>query len=343
MSTDYYAYKQNLHFSSILEIQDYVEGFTVVVPENPNGSYYIQYENNVLHVYLNDDCKTVSSMTRYGSNQVGTILHIISHFAEVTLYDEYDVEDIRKQECADTILIVHFTESGKLLGLDFAKILQKNPECIDGSQFNGDLKNMISDLSGYYVPNLWFENLEKMAGKEEFLQEVRNSWENYEFELLIYIGDEEITIPAMVPIEREEFIFTPSEDNLNIYFDEALHKLNGNLYDHKYSDEMSRDELKLSIEACRAIAEGCENGKKWVNCDYLYSLAKDEKEGGHKYFGLAASFLWQYEEYVVNGCQNGINEFREKNPGMETFCDFFERKLMQFYNITAETSQVTSN
>ena len=343
MSTDYCAYKQTLQFSSILEIQDYVEGFTVVFPENPSDSCYIQYENNVLHVSLNNDCKTVSSMTRYGLNEVGKILHIISHFAEVTLYNEYDIEDIRKQESEDTILIVHFTKSEKSRGLDFAKILQKNPKCIDGSQFNGDLKNMIMELSGYRVPNLWFETLNKMGGKEVFLQEVHNSWENYEFELFIYNGDEEIKIPIMIPVERVKFVFTPSEENLNIYFDEQLQELNGSLFDYKYSDEMDRDHMKLSIEACRAIAGGCENGKKWVNDEYLYELAKGEQQKAPHYFYAAASYLWQYEEFVVEGCQERMNEFREKNPGMKTFCDFFESKLMQFYNVTAETDQVTSN
>lgn len=343
MSTCYYAYKQTLPFSSILEIQNYVEGFKVVAPENPTDSCYIQYENNVLHVYLNNDFKTVYSMTRYGSNHVGKILHIISHFAEVTLYSEYDIEDIRKQEREDTILIVHFTKSEKSSGLDFAKILQKNPKCIDGSQFNGDLKNMIMELSGYHVPNLWFETLEKMGGKEAFLQEARNSWKNYEFELFIYNGDEEIKISIPISVEREKFIFTPSEEHLKIYFDEELHKLNGKLFDCKYSDEMDRDDLKLSIEACRAIAEGCENGNKWVNDEYLYALAKDDETNEPNYFALGASFLGRYEEFVVEGCQNGINEFREKNPGMKTFCDFFERKLMQFYNITAESDQLKSN
>jgi hypothetical protein len=343
MSTDYYAYKQTLLFSSILEIQDYVEGFTVVVPENPNDSCYIQYESNVLHVYLNDDRKTVSSMTRYGSNKVGKILHIISHFAEVDLYNEYDVQDIEKQECADTILIVHFTESEKSLGLNFAKSLKKTPKCIDGAPFNGDLKKMLKELSGYHVPNLWFENLNKMGGKEAFLQEVHNSWENYEFELFIYNGDEEIKIPIMIPVERVKFVFTPSEENLNIYFDEQLQELNGNLFDHKYSDEMDRDNLKLSIEACRAIVEGCENGKKWVNDQYLENLAKDDETKEPNCFALEASFLWQYEEFVVEGCQDGINEFREKNPGMKTFCDFFESRLLQFYNVTAESDQLTSS
>jgi hypothetical protein len=343
MSTCYYAYKQTLQFSSILEIQDYVEGFTVVISENPDDYCYIQYENNILHVDLNDDSKTVSSMTRYGSNKVGKILHIISHFAEVDLYNEYDVQDIEKQERADTVLIVHFTESEKSLGLDFAKIVQKTPECIDGSQFSGEIKNLLKYLIGHDVPNLWFENLEKMGGKETFLQEVRNSWKNYEFELFIYNGDEEIKIPIMIPVERVKFVFTPSEENLNIYFDEQLQELNGNLFDHKYSDEMDRDNLRLSIEACRAIAEGCKNGKKWVNDEYLNNLAKNEKQKAPHYFYSAASDLWQYEQFVVEGCQERMSEFREKNPGMKTFCDFFESKLMQFYNITSETDQVTSN
>lgn len=343
MSDSYYAYKQILKFSSILEIQDYVEGFTVVVSEDRNDYCCIQYENNVLHVYLNDDCKTVSSMARYGSNKVGKILHIISHFAEVTLYDECDVEDIEKKERADTILIVHFTESEKSLGLDFANILQKIPKCIDGSQFSGELKNMLKSLIGHDVPNLWFENLEKIGRKEAFLQEVRNLWENYEFELFIYNGDEEIKIPVTIPVERAKFIFTPSEENINIYFDEELQKFNGNLFDHKYSNEIDRDNLKLSIEACQAIVEGCENGKKWVNDDYLYELAKSEKQKAPHYFYAAASYLWQYEEFVVERCQSGIEEFREKNPGMKTFCDFFERKLLQFYNVTVETDQLMSN
>ncbi len=150
-------------------------------------------------------------------------------------------------------------------------------------------------------------------------------------------------MPITIPVERAKFIFTPSEENLSIYFDEELHKLNGNLFDHKYSDEMERDNLKLSIEACRAIVEGCENGKKWVNDDYLKNLAINERQKAPHYFNAAASDLWQYEQFVVEGCQDGINEFREKNPGMKTFCDFFESKLMQFYNVTAETDQVTSN
>lgn len=343
MSTDYRTYKEPLQFSKILEIEKSLEGFTVVISENPQDVWGIRYQGNFLAIFLSDDRQIVELLTRYGMNEVGEIISIISSFTNIPLYDEQEYMAFVDRKLSETILIVHFTENEKSIGLDFSKTLQKNPKCIDGSSFNGDIKNLLKYLIRYNVPNLWFENLEKIGGKEAFLQEVRNLWENCEFELFIYNGDEEIKIPVTIPVERAKFIFTPSEEDLNIYFDEELHKLNGNLFDHKYSNEIDRDDLKLSIEACQAIVEGCENGKKWVNDNYLYELAKGEKQKAPHYFFAAASYLWQYEEFVVERCQSGIEEFREKNPGMKTFCDFFERKLLQFYNVTAESDQVTSN
>jgi hypothetical protein len=343
MSDSYYTYKQNLPFSTVLEIQDHVEGFTVIIPENTNERYCIQYEDSILCVHLDDERKNVISMFRYGVGKVEKMIKIISHFAKVTLFDEHELEIIAIQERADTILIVHFTENGKSLGSDFAKSLRKTPKFIDGCPFNGVLKDILAELNGYDVPNLWFESLEKMGGKDEFLQEFSSSWRHNHYNLFIYIEDEMIKIAIAHPKEGAKFVFMPSEENLNIYFDEQLHDTNGDLSGNRYSDEMDRDDLKLSIEACRAIVKGCKNGNKWIDGTYLEKLSEDGVLNRSDDVSLDALCLWQYEEFVVNRYQKGVDEFRMLNPGMKTFCDFFEKTLKRFYAFTVEIDQLTSH
>jgi hypothetical protein len=240
-------------------------------------------------------------------------------------------------------LIVHFTENGKSLGLNFANGLQKTPKFIDGCPFNGGLNALLTELNRCDVPNLWFETLEEMGGREEFLHEFYISWRHNHYNLFIYVGDESIKIKISHPNEGANFVFTPSEENLNIYFDERLQDLNGNLYDYEYSNQVGSDDLKLSIEACRAVVEGCKNGSKWIDGAYLNKISRNGAINEPDYVNLDALCLWQYEEFVVNRYQEGVNEFRRKNPGMKTFCDFFEKTLKRFYAFTVEIDLLTPN
>jgi len=194
MSTDYRTYKETLHFSKILEIEKSLEGFTVVISENPQDVWGIRYQGNFLVIFLSDDRQTVELLTRYGLNKVGKILSIITHFTGVTLYDEHEYMEIIDREIAETILIVHFTHEEKALGLDFAECLQKKALCINVSPFDGQVAGLLKSLSKHYVSNLWFATADQMGGKEALVREIYNSWENDIDNLVIYIGGESIDI-----------------------------------------------------------------------------------------------------------------------------------------------------
>ena len=107
--------------------------------------------------------------------------------------------------------------------------------------------------------------------------------------------------------------------NYDVYLDETLH-------------------LKLTEKACKALIEGCDYGRKWINSDFLWELAMIEPDlwMSYEYFEL-------YEKAVRYNWNDIISDFRDKNRSLEQFCDFFERGLRKYYKITAESDQVTSN
>jgi hypothetical protein len=97
--------------------------------------------------------------------------------------------------------------------------------------------------------------------------------------------------------------------------------------------------LTLSEEACDALIKGCEYGRKWINSDFLWGLAR--KDNGIS--DTDACVFFNYEDAVLYNGMSFINDFRCHNPQLDQFCDFFERELRKGYGITAETDQVTSN
>ena len=96
--------------------------------------------------------------------------------------------------------------------------------------------------------------------------------------------------------------------------------------------------LKLTENACKALIEGCDYGRKWINSDFLWELAMIEPDlwMSYEYFEL-------YEKAVRYNWNDIISDFRDKNKTLEQFCDFFERGLRKYYKITAESDQATSN
>ena len=108
---------------------------------------------------------------------------------------------------------------------------------------------------------------------------------------------------------------------------------------HSKMNHDPSDGLTLSEEACDALIEGCEYGRKWINSDFLWGLVR--KENGIS--DIDACIFFNYEDAVLYNGMSFINDFRCHNPQLDQFCEFFERELRKSYGITVETDQLTSN
>ena len=117
--------------------------------------------------------------------------------------------------------------------------------------------------------------------------------------------------------EEEPICYQREPYEYGVHLDETLH-------------------LKLTEKACKALIEGCECGRKWINSDFLWKLAMVEPDlwMSYEYFEL-------YEKAVRYNWNDIIFDFRDKNQSLEQFCDFFERVMRKTYRITAESDQVT--
>lgn len=132
--------------------------------------------------------------------------------------------------------------------------------------------------------------------------------------------------------------FEVSDEILSNHFDEEepIEYLNNPIDHNAYFDEANN--LKLTEKACKALIDGCDYGRKWVNSDFLRELAMIDPDlwMSYEYFEL-------YEKALCHGWRDIVYDFRSKNPSLEQFCNFFERGLLEALRITAESDQVTSN
>lgn len=119
--------------------------------------------------------------------------------------------------------------------------------------------------------------------------------------------------------EEEPVSYQKDARDYGIHLDESLH-------------------LKLTENACQALIEGCDYGRKWINSDFLWELAMIQPD-----LWMSCEYFELYEKAVRYNWNDVISDFRDKNQSLEKFCDFFERELRKSYGITAETDQVTSS
>jgi hypothetical protein len=101
--------------------------------------------------------------------------------------------------------------------------------------------------------------------------------------------------------------------------------------------------FQLTDEACELLIEGCEYGRKWINSDFLFGVQRSRNLKGQPDLGYSAIYFKEYETAIFRSYSDVVAEFREKNPKLREFCDFFERELRKYYKITVESDQLTSN
>ena len=123
----------------------------------------------------------------------------------------------------------------------------------------------------------------------------------------------------------------------NYFYEEEPVSYQDDPYDYSVHVDESLH-LKLTENACQALIEGCDYGRKWINSDFLWELAMIEPDlwMSYEHFEL-------YEKAVRYKWDDIISDFREKNRNLAQFCDFFERVMRKTYGITVGTNQVTSN
>jgi hypothetical protein len=193
MSTDYYTYKEELELSAVKAIEKLESGFKVVKPKDPQEKMWsIKYQGNSLAIFLSDDFKTIELLTRYGSNYCGEILDFISAYSGITLYDEYEYSALIDEERENTLLVVHFSDSEKNCGLDYAKNLGKTGISIDASSLIENMTEFFHIIEYYCVFNLWFPVSDRI-GDGAALTAMFEQFCEYDIDLFrLYQGDQRI-------------------------------------------------------------------------------------------------------------------------------------------------------
>lgn len=190
MSTDYHTHKEDLMLSAVQTIEKSINGFKVVQPEDPQEKMWsINYQGNSLAIFLSDDFKTIELLTRYGSNCCGEILDIISSYSGVTLYDEYEYSALMDKERENTLLVVHFSESEKTCGLDYAKYLGKTGLSIDASLLIENMDEFFYELNSRCVSNLWFPVSNRIGDGSALTALFEQFWQDDIDSVCLYQGD----------------------------------------------------------------------------------------------------------------------------------------------------------
>jgi hypothetical protein len=190
MSIDYYTHKEELKISTVKAIEKSVSGFKVVRPKKQSEKMWsIKYLGNTLAIFLSDDLKIIELLTGYGSNDCGEILDIISSYSGVTLYDEYEYFDLIDEERENTLLVVHFSESEKTCGLDYAKYLGKTGLSIDASLLIENMEEFFNVLESHYVYNFWFPVSDRIGDGSALIELFERCWQDYIDLVCLYQGD----------------------------------------------------------------------------------------------------------------------------------------------------------
>jgi hypothetical protein len=190
MSTDYRTYKEELKISAVKTIEKSERGFKVVKPKDPQDKMWgIEYQGNTLAIFLSDDLKIIELLTRYGSNDCSEILDIISSYSGVTLYNEFEYFDLVDEERENTLLVVHFSQSEKACGLDYAKYLGKTGLSIDASLLIENMEEFFDVLDSHYVSNLWFPVSDRIGDGSALIALFEQFWQDDIDSVCLYQGD----------------------------------------------------------------------------------------------------------------------------------------------------------
>jgi hypothetical protein len=102
------------------------------------------------------------------------------------------------------------------------------------------------------------------------------------------------------------------------------------------------EECTLTDLATNKILEYCDCGKNWVNSDFLWFLDQHiQKEFNEEFF--QSHYIWgdwhdfvTFERSIENGWSDMVSWFKEQNPKLKDFLDFYEKNIIHKKNLKTE-------